>query len=147
MKKRLRTVLLIVLGLALLTGGLRYYMMQTATPSNGGQVFSGALEDVTGGEALGVATAVYKNNKYTLEVAFSNLPEPNGTDFYEGWIVRKGIGFDVISTGPLMIENGIYVNIFTSPENLTDHAFYVLTLEPDDGDPAPAEHILEGTLK
>lgn len=39
------------------------------------------------------------------------------------------------------------MNTYSSGEDLTDHNFYVLTIEPDDGNPAPADHIVEGTLK
>jgi hypothetical protein len=118
--------------------------------------YSGRLEDVTrgddvrglntGGESGGVAQANYADGKYNLLVTFENLPDPVGTDFYEGWIVRKGLNFDVISSGVLKKVDGVYTNTYSSGQDLTDHDFYVLTLEPDDGNPAPADHILEGTL-
>ena len=79
-------------------------------------------------------------------MTFENLPNPVGTDFYEGWIVRKGLRFDVISSGRVEKVGGVYTNTYSSGQDLTDHDFYVLTIEPDDGDPAPAGHILEGTL-
>jgi hypothetical protein len=116
----------------------------------------GELTDVTAGKniqgiitknnAKGIAKASFTNEKYALLVTFENLPEPQGTDFYEGWIVRKGINFDVISTGKAVKVEGAYVNSYMSSQDLTDHTFYVLTIEPDDGNPAPAGHILEGTL-
>ena len=100
----------------------------------------------TAGEAAGHAE-VFFAEKYELTVSFEKLPEPQGTDFYEGWIVRKGEAFDVISTGRVSLsEEGVYVNDFMSTKDLTDHDFYVLTIEPDDGDPAPAGHVVEGTL-
>jgi hypothetical protein len=52
------------------------------------------------------------------------------------WIVRQD-PLSVISTGRLEKDNEGYANVFKSDKNLTDHDFYVLTLEPDDGDPAP----------
>ncbi len=52
-----------------------------------------------------------------------------------------------MSTGPAEILEYTYINIFTSSTDYSDHDFYVLTLEPDDGNTAPDEHILEGTLK
>lgn len=112
--------------------------------------YFGDLIDVTKGgkgNGSGIAQASFKNKQYQLVARFKNLPEPNGTDFYEGWIVRKGLNFSVLSTGKAIKENGEYINVFSSDKDLTDHDFYVLTLEPDDGDPAPAAHILEGTLK
>jgi hypothetical protein len=101
----------------------------------------------TNEKSNGVAKATYKDNQYNLIATFENLPDPNGTDFYEGWIVRKGIRFNVISTGRAKKIEGKYVNEFQTDQNLIDHDFYVLTIEPDDGDPAPAGHILEGKLK
>lgn len=100
----------------------------------------------TEGDSTGLAQAVYKDGSYELTVAFENLPDPVGDDFYEGWVVRKGVNSNVISSGALKKVDGFYVNNFGSDEDLTDHDFYVLTLEPNDGDPAPADHILEGTL-
>lgn len=123
-------------------------------------VFSirGELLDVTEGEVVrgvqttettsGVAEAGYTSDEYLMSATFTDLPTPQGDDFYEGWVVRKGLRFSVISTGPLTNEgDGTYTNVFTSDENLLDHSFYVLTLEPNDGDPAPADHILEGDME
>jgi uncharacterized protein YxeA len=107
---------------------------------------SGNLEDVAGENSSGLAQANYADGEYDLFVTFKNLSDPSETDFYEGWIVRRGLRFDVLSTGKVERINGVYTNVYTSGENLIDHDFYVLTLEPDDGDPAPAKHILEGTL-
>lgn len=107
--------------------------------------YSGVLEDVSGGTATGMAFARYDDTGYEAYATFENLPELDEGFFYEGWVVRKS-PMNVISSGALIMENGEYVNRFNSDEDLTDHTFYVLTLEPDDGDPAPAEHILEGTL-
>ncbi len=104
------------------------------------------LEVNTAGASSGKARAAF-NEKYHLIAEFKNLPDPNGTDFYEGWIVRQAPDLDVISTGKAVKENGVYVNVYKSDEDLLDHDFYVLTLEPDDGNPDPAEHILEGTLE
>ena len=118
--------------------------------------YEGALLDVTKGEtvtgintngdALGTAQSKFENDRYELLATFENLPDPVGSDFYEGWIVRKGLNFDVISTGVVEKIDGVYQNTFSADADLTDHDFYVLTIEPDDGDPAPAEHIIEGTM-
>ena len=105
------------------------------------------LKDVTGGEATGLATVMYWEGDYDLNVMFYNLPELEEGYFYEGWIVRRGDDMSVLSTGATTIENSVHLNIFSSEEDLTDHDYYVLTLEPDDGDPEPAEHILDGVLE
>lgn len=108
---------------------------------------SAALADVTGGESFGLAYAKFENGTYTMVAKFGNLPTLGEGYFYEGWVVRRGEDFSVISSGPAVVTEDGFVNIYQSQTDLIDHDFYVLTLEPDDGDPAPAEHILEGTLK
>ncbi len=121
---------------------------------------TGVLNDVTKGEVVrgvttterttGFGTARLTDVGYELEVVFEALPVPQGDDFYEGWIVRPGDNFSVLSTGALVLEDtgtGSYSNSYRSDEDLLDHDFYVLTLEPNDGDPAPADHILEGALR
>lgn len=118
--------------------------------------YSGSLADVTNGETIegintgavasGVAWANFDEEGYMLLATFENLPDPKGTDFYEGWVVRKE-PFDVISVGVVEKVDGKYTNVYSSGDDLTDHVFYVLTIEPDDGDPAPAGHIVEGTME
>jgi len=119
--------------------------------------YSGQLHDVTegstirgittGGSGSGIAQANFKEGIYDLFVTFENISDPRSTDFYEGWIVRRGASFSVLSTGRVDKDaDGIYTNTYRSGEDLTDHDFYVLTIEPDDGNPAPADHIVEGVL-
>lgn len=111
--------------------------------------YEGSLEDVTGGNASGTAIASWltDSKRYELSATFSDLPELEDDFFYEGWVVRKE-PLRVISTGALEREDAdTWSNVFTSDDDLTDHTTYILTLEPDDGDPAPAEHVLEGELE
>ncbi len=107
--------------------------------------FSGELADVSGGIATGTVGAYYEEGGYMLFAEFKDLPHPEEGFFYEGWIVRNS-PLSVLSTGKAVRSLGDYHNNFTSSENLLDHDFYVLTLEPDDGNPEPADHILEGTM-
>jgi len=109
--------------------------------------YSGTLEDVTDeGTATGEVTAtVYSDESYELTATFTDLADPEEGYFYEGWLVRDDPS-SVLSTGRAEKEGDNYVNTFQSEENLSDHTEYVLTLEPDDDDPAPADHVLEGTL-
>ena len=116
--------------------------------------YSGQLVDVTEGKVVrdivtanssGFVNALYQNGEYALNAQFGNLPEPKNGDFYEGWLVRKSDSH-VISTGKVEKINNVYTNLYMSSTDLTDHTFYVLTLEPNDGNPAPADHILEGEL-
>ena len=118
--------------------------------------YSGQLFDVTkglnlingfntGGFAAGTAMANYEAGAYTMMATFEGVPQPAGTDFLEGWLVRKS-PFDFISTGKVEMVDGVLTNSYSSAQDLTEYDFYVLTLEPDDGDPAPAEHVVEGTM-
>ena len=109
--------------------------------------FAAALADVTGGTSFGIAHSQYVSGTFTLVVEMGNLPEPTSGYFYEGWLVRRGEAFSIVSTGRAQKTEDGFVNVYLSGTDLTDHDFYVLTLEPDDGDAAPTEHILEGTLK
>jgi hypothetical protein len=88
-----------------------------------------------------------KEGEYRLLAKFADLPELEEGYFYEGWIVRSE-PLSVISTGALEMddETGEYLNTYYAQEDLSDHLQYVLTLEPDDGDPAPADHVLEGVF-
>jgi hypothetical protein len=108
---------------------------------------AGALADVTGGGSFGLAHTVFEAGRFTLIAKLGGLPDPAEGYFYEGWLVKRGNNLSVISTGPAVKNDDWYVNVVVSSVDLSDHDFYVLTLEPDDGDPAPAEHILEGIIK
>lgn len=108
---------------------------------------SAALADVTGGESFGLAYAQLKDGTFTLIVEMGGLPEPAQGYFYEGWLVRRVGAFSMIDTGrAVQTENG-YMNVYRSSSDLSDYNFYVLTLESDDENPAPAEHILEGIIR
>jgi hypothetical protein len=121
---------------------LEAYLAQDFTDWSGA-----ALADVTGGGSFGIAHAAYINGSFMIVADMGNVPSPSNGYFYEGWIVRRGSDMSVISTGRAQVVGEKLVNVYASSTNLADHDFYVLTLEPDDGDPAPAEHILEGTLR
>jgi hypothetical protein len=108
-------------------------------------MYQGELLDVADSGASGFAEAGIIESTYRLRATFNNLLDPQGTDFYEGWVVRRA-PLDIISTRRVEKIDANYVNVFASPTNLTDHDFYVLTIEPDDGDPAPADHVVEGVL-
>jgi hypothetical protein len=109
-----------------------------------GPEFQAELTSVDGGVATGVAMAsVYGNGgSYLLTAGFTDLPEVEDGFFYEGWVVRTEGELSVISTG--VVEDSM--NFYTNNVDLSDHTQYILTLEPDDGDPAPADHVMEGTF-
>ncbi|MBU1118253.1 hypothetical protein KKH43_00025 [Patescibacteria group bacterium] len=107
--------------------------------------YFGNLLNVDNGDSLGQVRTAF-DGSYKLYATFERLPDPGDGDFYEGWIVKKN-PTSVLSTGKAEKVSGQYYNYYTNEKDLNDHDFYVLTLEPDDGDPAPAKHILEGTIK
>jgi hypothetical protein len=108
---------------------------------------SAALADVTGGDGYGIAHASFQSDTFTLLAEMGNLPDPALAYHYEAWLVRREKELAVLSLGSAKkIEDGYFV-VYLSDTDLSDHDFFVLTLEPDDGNTAPAEHILEGMLK
>ena len=101
---------------------------------------------ITPKRASGYAQVDYQDRQFSLEAVFDSLGTPKWDDFYEGWLVQRD-PFKFISTGELQKRSlGQYVNNFTSDTNYLSYDFYVLTLEPNDGDPAPADHIFEGEV-
>jgi len=79
--------------------------------------------------------------------SFEGLDEPEDGFFYEGWLVVPS-PLSFISTGEVVAdEHGVYRNDFTSEDDLSVYTKYILTIEPDDGDPAPAEHVVEGDFE
>ncbi len=107
----------------------------------------GTLDDVSGGSAFGTAKALFTDNTYTLYVTMEDLPALENNFFYEGWIVQEA-PMNVISTGKIeQLSDGTWSNTYMSKQDLTDHTFYVLTLEPNDGDPTPATHMLKGKMQ
>jgi len=106
-----------------------------------------ALADVTGGDSYGMAHMRFENNTYSMIAEMGNLPILQDDYFYEGWIVKRGEQMSVISTGKAEFDGEVHLSAYQSKQDLSDYDFFVLTLEPNDGDPAPAEHILEGMFK
>lgn len=113
------------------------------------------LENVTGdavvrwittpASALWHASVSYTEWDFMLHAEFEGLSDPQADDFYEGWLVQKS-PFKFISTGELKKVDGNYINHFESDIDYRSYDFYVLTLEPNDGDLAPADHIFEWTV-
>lgn len=121
--------------------------------------YSGDLEDVLSKTALikqrgllrsgvmsGIAKYRYENEIYDLYVEFENLPTPLNDDFYEGWVVRD-TPFAFVSTGKLEEIDGIMTNTFISTNDYSEYNLYVLTIEPNDGNDAPAGHVIEGYMR
>lgn len=109
--------------------------------------WSAALADVTGGDSYGIARADLKTGSFTLIAQMGNLPDPASGYFYGAWLVRRRGELAVLPLGSAVKTQNGYAVVYLTSIDLSDHDFFVLTLESDDGNSAPAEHILEGMLK
>lgn len=99
------------------------------------------LEDVTGGDASGIATRSYEDGRFT-HVVLADLPDPEVGSFYEAWLVR---GNNFVSTGKLRIAKGGYLLEFESGVDYSDFDEVVVTLETVE-DRNPEQYILEGSF-
>lgn len=158
----------IILVLALLVGGYYYFYNQdnssdtnleadiesvmkkfeesliTGIPEDSEKI---NLKDVVGGVSSGIATRLVVNGDFSHYVV-ADLPEPEGSTFYEGWLVRGELGdsnFKFISTGRMSSVKGGYVLNFESSIDYTDFDQAVITLETI-SDETPEKHILEGSF-
>jgi hypothetical protein len=107
----------------------------------------GALAGVDGVPANGVTQAHYFADGTYVHTIQLNIGLPEDGYFYEGWLVAGGK--KPLSTGHLRSRFGDerhWLN-FESDEDVREYTKVVVTLEPDDGDPAPAGHVAEGVLK
>lgn len=106
----------------------------------------GALTGVDGSPGNGVAQSHYFESGHYLHTAQLNIEPAEDGYFYEGWIVK---GADVVSTGHLsnFFGDTRHSLRFEDDEDYRTYLKVIVTLEPDDGNPAPAVHIAEGLLK
>jgi plastocyanin len=104
-----------------------------------------ALADVADSGAFGTAWLAIRNTITYHRVIAENMTALTGTDFYEGWLVREPAPGGFVSTGrmeydPVTKRASLEFQI---EGDMSDYRGVVITLEPDDGDPAPAAHIIE----
>lgn len=109
--------------------------------------WSAALADVKGGGGYGIAHATLRKDSFTLVAEMGNLADQASGYYYEGWLVRRKNPLRVLSLGRAQKTQDGHAIVYLSNTDLSDHDFFVLTLEVDDGNLAPGEHILEGILK
>jgi len=101
------------------------------------------LRDVSGGQAIGTAWRHFDGSKYVHKVKVSKVADLEKGFYYEGWLVGD-TGF--FSTGRMGVVNGEGTLYFTSDEDKGMYRGVVVTSEPEDGDKAPAEHVVEGSF-
>ncbi|MFC1645074.1 anti-sigma factor [Patescibacteria group bacterium] len=106
----------------------------------------GVLADVTGGNSSGTAY-VLRDNQIIYHTVTANLPDPQGNNKYEGWLVKKGIVPKFFSTGVMQKDSdGNYALSYTSTDLSEGYDFVVIT-EETVVDKNPEKHIIEGTVE
>lgn len=105
------------------------------------------MNDVSGGDASGVATRKYENGNFS-HMVLADLSDPEAGTFYEGWLVKGKMGdedFAYISTGRMVVAKGGYLLEYKSSTDYSDYTGVVITLEKVN-DKKPETHILEGSF-
>lgn len=96
--------------------------------------------------ANGVAQSHMFEDGQFLHSINLNIEAAEDGYFYEGWIVN---GPSVISTGHLSnyFSDSRHSLKFESTNDFTKNLHVIVTLERDDGNPAPDVHVAEGVLR
>ena len=104
------------------------------------------LSDVASSGASGTAKLAFSNGKTYHRVEVQNLPPLSGDDFYEGWLVKNPATKDFFSTGKMTVnpQTREATLEYITDGDKTDYRTVVITSEPNDGNPEPDKHILEG---
>ena len=100
------------------------------------------LKDVSGGQAVGTAWRQF-DKKFYFKIEVNRLPALEKGFYYEGWLVGEP-GF--FSLGRMAAEAGVGKLYYSSNQDKSQFKGVVVTLEPEDGNPAPDKHILEGNF-
>lgn len=101
------------------------------------------LKNVNNGQAVGTAWRNFDGLKFYHKVDASGLSAIEKGYFYEGWLVTDN-GF--FSTGRMAIINSQGQLYYISDSDKSNYRGIVITLEAEDGNPAPDKHILEGSF-
>jgi len=99
------------------------------------------LKDVSGGRAGGTAFRLY-NTRFYLKLDLVSLILPEKGFYYEGWLVNPAGNYFSIGAVVPQAEGGVLY--YQSDEDKSGYTKIVVSLEPENNVPAPAEHILEG---
>lgn len=106
----------------------------------------GAMSGIVPTPANGVAQAHRFEDGLFLHTIQLNIAIPEDGYFYEGWLEKDG---KKVSTGHLTNPFGdVRHNLcFESDDDFTDQLEVYVTLERDDGNPAPGTVVAEGKMK
>ncbi|HCC23081.1 TPA: hypothetical protein DF272_02785 [Candidatus Falkowbacteria bacterium] len=126
-------------------GDSRLPEIETSLPAG---VFATApaidLEDVTEGDGDGEAWLTIVKGVEYHKVEAHSLPALAGGYFYEGWLVNPKSA-EFFSTGKMRdLGAGEFYLEYQTTNYKDGYTKVVITLEPNDSDPSPAAHILEG---
>lgn len=103
------------------------------------------LKSVIGGQIRGEAKRAFSDGKFYYRALISGLNLTEKGFYYESWLKKKD---EFISTGRVEVNNlGKGFVYYTVSANRSDYSEAIITLEPEDGNPAPAKHILEGEFE
>lgn len=100
------------------------------------------LKDVNDGQSVGTAWRNF-DKKFNLKLDANRLSSPGKGFYYEGWLVGSQ-GF--FSIGRLAEEAGVGQLYYSNEADKSEFKGVVVTLESEDGNPAPDKHILEGNF-
>lgn len=102
-------------------------------------------DDVSGVGGSGTAWTTLKDGMTFHRVVAKDIPALEDDYFYEGWLVKNPALGQFFSTGEMTQDPTTkeWVLDYVHDGDVTDHKKVVITLEPNDGDPAPAAHIIE----
>lgn len=95
----------------------------------------------------GVATSQFVRGAFQ-HVVVATLSSPPEGYAYEGWLIRSK-PFDFFSTGRLIqhADDLKWYLLWELNEDRSDYKKVVVTLEPNDNNPAPGDHVLEGVFE
>lgn len=101
-----------------------------------------SLKDVGNTGTWGEAKSAFSDGKYYFKLVASGLKIIEKGYYYEGWLGKEG---QYISIGRVEVsEKGEGLLYYTSSEDKTSYNQVLVTTEPEDGNLAPATHLLEG---
>lgn len=108
----------------------------------------GAITGLEGTPANGVVQSHYFSDGTYQHGMQININQAEPGYFYEGWLVHP-VTKDFISTGRIrvLLNDVRHTLQYEIKQDYREYTNVVVTLEPDDNDPAPAVHVAEAVLK
>ena len=157
-----------------IAASILFFAILWTTGVSAAKISQSSLKNLSGGRIIsgitfpqnvsGTVWARYyeESNEYEVEATYLQLPATPLGYFYEGWLVNKDTG-DIVSAGvKTKIQNTTQKAVKDKKRKSTSNSgndiiltwdfraynHYVLTLEKDDGNPAPSDYkILSGDYK